>query len=476
VLLAVVLWGQTGDPQVQRIQTALADQDFPAALELLKPALSRRPDDVELWAMQGAAYAGEHRNREALASFTRSLKLSPNYLPALTGAIQIEFDSADPAAMPLLERVLRLRPEDQTSHGMLAVLEYQQGNCAAALGHFEKAGGLFDSQLGALHAYGSCLVKLRRFDRAVVVFEKTLSLNPEDERERLVLASVELMAEEPRPALATLQSLLETGGANSGTLELAANAYEDLGETDPAVNALRQAILADPKNVRLYLDFASLCAAHQSFQAGMDAVNDGIREEPNSAQLYFARGVLDVQLAHYDQAEADIEKAYELEPNQSLTAAAQALLAVQQNDLGRALRDVQRKLGERPRDPLLLYLEAEVLAQQGVEPGTREFRKAVESARKAVELRSSLGPAHAVLAKLYMDSGQNHLAEEECRKALEIDPRDETSLYRLIQALRKTGSTAEIPDLLKRLAQLRQREVAEQKQRYRYQVVDGEAE
>ncbi|MBO0912616.1 MAG: tetratricopeptide repeat protein, partial [Acidobacteria bacterium] len=467
VLVPGSLSSRTGDDRLPPIAAALEGNDYATALELLKPRLAKWPNDAELWAMQGAAYAGEHRNPEALAAFSHSLKLSPNYLPALTGAIQIEFDSADPAAIPLLERVLRLRPADETSHGMLAVLEYQQGNCAAALAHFEKAKALFDSQLGALHAYGSCLVKLKRFDRAKAVFEKTLSLNPRDERERLVLASVELMAEEPRDALGTLRSLLESPNPNAGTLELAANAYEDLGETDKAVTTLRQAILADPKDVRLYLDFASLCGAHQSFQAGIDVVNDGIAEEPNSAQLYFARGVLDVQLADYDKAEADIEKAYELEPNQSLTAAAQALLALQQNDLDRALADVEGKLERRPTDPLLLYLEADILARKGAEPDTPEFRKAVRSARRAVALRSSLGPAHAVLAKLYMDSGQNRLAAEQCRKALEIDPKDETSLYRLIQALRKTGNTAEIPDLLKRLAQLRQRDVADEKQRYR---------
>jgi DNA-binding SARP family transcriptional activator len=96
----------------------------------------------------------------------------------------------------------------------------------------------------------------------------------------------------------------------------------------------------------------------------------------------------------------------------------------------------------------------------------------LQSAKKAVELRPSLGPAHAVLAKLYVDSGQNQLAAEQCRKAIEIDPKDETSLYRLIQALRKTGKTAEIPQLLKQLAQLRQQDAKEQRQRSRYKVVE----
>ena len=424
--------------------------------------------------MQGVAYSGKGENPDALASFKHALKIDPGNLVALQGAVQIEFDSGDLGAIPFLKEILRQRPADQTSHGMLAVLEYQQGNCAAAVPHFEKSLPLFDARPSALHAYSTCLAKLKQFDRAARVFEKTVALNPDDAGERRVLASLQLMAHKPQDALTTLEPLLATDNMNAGTLELAASAYEDAGATDKAVASLRQAILVDPKNVQLYLDFASLCVTHQSFQVGIDVVSDGIAQLPDSAPLHFARGVLYVQLANYDKAESDLQKAYQLDPNESLTVAAQGLLAVQQNDLDRALSDVQQKLKRKPNDPLLLYLQADVLAQKGVEPGSAEFHTALQSARKSVALRPSLGPAHAVLAKLYVDSGNNQQAVEQCRKALAIDPKDQTSLYRLIQALRKTGETTEIPGLLKRLAQLRQQDVKEQKQHYQYQIVEGD--
>jgi tetratricopeptide (TPR) repeat protein len=467
---------QTASSGREAVASALGNNDFRKALTLLKSALKEFPNDAELWTMQGVAYAGEHSSPEALASFNKALKLSPDYLPALTGAIQIEFDSGNAAAIPLLKRVLRQKPTDQTSHAMLAVLQYQQGNCAAAVPHFEKSISLFEDRPSGLHAYATCLVKLKDFDRAADVFEKTVALKPDDAQERRVLAAVQLMAHKPQDAIATLEPLLAKGNPDPATLELAASAYEDAGATDKAVASLRQAILVDPKDVQLYLDFASLCVTHQSFQVGIDVVSDGITQLPDSAQLHFARGVLDVQIADYDKAESDLQKAYELDPNESLTAAAQGLLAVQQNDLDRALADVQQKLKRKPNDPLLLYLQADVLAQKGAEPGSAEFQTALHSARKAVAFRPSLGPAHAVLAKLYVDSGQNQQAVEQCRKALEIDPKDQTSLYRLIQALRKTGETSEIPGLLKRLALLRQQGAKEQKQRYQYKVVEGDTQ
>ena len=107
-------------------------------------------------------------------------------------------------------------------------------------------------------------------------------------------------------------------------------------------------------------------------------ITEGLSLQPNADDLYVARGVLYVQLAQYDKAEADFEKAYELNPNQSLSTAAQGLAAVQANDLDHALQSIQTKLARKPNDPLLLYLQADVLSQKGAEPGTPEFQLAMQ--------------------------------------------------------------------------------------------------
>jgi tetratricopeptide (TPR) repeat protein len=472
-LSRAVCFAQTD--QTDAIAQALQSRDFAQALALLQPALRRFPANAELWAMQGTAYAGQGHKQDALKSFQTALKVSPDYVVALRGAAQIQFDAADPGAIPLLKHLLRLHPADQTGHGMLAILEYQQGNCQKAVPHFERAGSLFDDRAPALHGYATCLVKLRQFDRAARVFQRTLALNPDDPRERRLLASIQLMAHQPQDALATLQPLLQAISHDADTLELVATAYEGVKDTPQAVATLRQAILLDPRNVNLYLDFANLSSAHDSYQVGIDVVSDGVAQLPEAAPLYLARGVLYVQLAQYEKAEADFEAAYRLDPNQSLSSAAQGVLAVQQDDVDRALKTVQTRLAHKPGDPLLLYLQADFLTQKGAEPGTPEFRLAMRSAKQAVSLQPGLSGARTVLAKLYLQAGSPRDAVEQCRKALEHDQHDQTALYRLIQGLRKTGGSAEIPDLLKQLAALRKQSAKEQSERYQYKLVEEEA-
>jgi len=64
----------------------------------------------------------------------------------------------------------------------------------------------------------------------------------------------------------------------------------------------------------------------------------------------------------------------------------------------------------------------------------------------------------------------------EAQDELEIDPKDQTAIYHLIQALRRTDNQKEIPELLKRLATLRQQATNEEREQYRYKLVEGDTD
>ncbi len=471
----LLLWSsgfsQSADNVVAQIQAELQSHDSTRALELVHAALQKSPGDPRLWTLQGAIYSAQGNKKNALDSFHHALKIAPNAIPALHGAAQIEYEASSVAAIPLLQHLLRLQPQDATSHGMLAIVAYQRGDCQLATAHFEKAGALFDSQLEGLHAYATCLMRLKEFDRAAQALQRALLLSPNDSRERQVLAAVQLRGGQPQQALSTLGPLLQAK-PDSQTLELAATAQEDARNTPEAVKLLQQAILLDPHNVNLYVDFALMSAAHQSNDVGINVVSDGITQEPNASALYLARGVLYAQLDQYDKAQADFEKANDLDPSQSLSTAAQGLAAMQKNDLDQALASVQERLARRPNDPALLYLQGDILAQKGFGPPSPEFATAMRSAKKAVSLQPTLGPAHDVLAKLYLRSGDYRAAAQECRLALKIDSTDQSAVYRLIQALRKEGDNQETSELVKRLAKLRRESAREESERNRFRLAD----
>src|SRR2546430_2999326 len=175
---------QTHENQVESISAALRAREFDKAVELSRSALRESPNNAQLWTLQGIALASKGDSKEALAAFQQALNISPNSIAALAGAAQIEYQAGNRDAVSLLNRLLQLRPGDPTGHAMLAVLEYRQGNCAAATPHFEKAGELLDSQLDALHAYATCLLKLKRPGDPRTVFQTAGALHPDDPQGR----------------------------------------------------------------------------------------------------------------------------------------------------------------------------------------------------------------------------------------------------------------------------------------------------
>jgi tetratricopeptide (TPR) repeat protein len=470
--LALLLKAQTGTERSAPIIAALRAKDFEAAVQLTREALAKSPSDPQLWTLQGIGLSAGKHTQEAMAAFHHALRISPDYLPALEGAAQIAYESGDKEAEPLLRHIVRLQPREQTSHAMLGALASKEGNCPQAVRDFEQSGPLLEPQPVAMKQYGVCLIAVKRTAEGISIFQKLVESHPEDARGRRDLAALELKVGNSQEALRTLKPLLE-GTPDTGAMQLAAAAYEVNGETPGAVKLLREAIVEDPRNVALYVDFANIAFAHQSFQTGIEMINAGISLRPNAAPLYLARGVLYVQLADFDKAEADFEKAEELDPRQSISAAAQGMAVEEQNqnDSDRALAVVKSKLAKKPDDAFLLYLQAAILAQKAPAAGSPEFLRAMRSAKRAVALQNSLASAHDVLAKLYLQSGETEAAIKECQEALRHDPKDQTALYHLIVGLRKAERKAEIPELLKRLAAARQDATKIEAEQNRYKLV-----
>ncbi|MGH9510720.1 MAG: tetratricopeptide repeat protein [Terriglobales bacterium] len=449
---------QSDSKVLNSITFALRQRDYVQAMELLRPQLQKTPGDFKLLTLEGIALSGLGKDRDALAAYNRALAISPAYLPAMEGAAQLEYKNGSDRAVPLLDHILQLRPEDPTSHAMLAVLAYKRHDCAQAAKHFRAGGEVISSQPVALSEYGSCLVTLQQDEEAIPVFRRILTLEPDDPHARYNLAVVQYGAHHAKDSADTLQPLLETNNPDPDALDLASSACEDLGDTPRAVNLLRQAIVANPRQPKYYLDFAAISFKHSSFQVGIDMLEAGLRQLPKSAPLYIARGILYIQLGQFDKGESDFETANRLDPGQASGAIAEGLAQIQQSNPDKALATVQSQLKDHPNDAFLHYLKAQIIAQNGPDAGTPQFKEAIAAAQQAAQLKPDFVLPRDLLGNLYLKDGHLEQSIEQSRLALRENPSDQEAIYHLIQALRRSGkdSKAELPALVKRLAELRE--------------------
>jgi len=463
------------DSAVRAISAALRAGQFQRALDQAVAARRDSPKEVRILVLQGMALNGLRRESDALAVFKEAINMAPDYVPAVEAAAEIEYREGKPEATARLERLLVLRPGEPTAHAMLGALAWKRSDCAGAVSHFGQAAAVVGSQPDALREFGACLLKLKRPAEAAERFRQLIELQPDDRRARYSLAVALMDAGRFDEAIAALGSLIEGDGADAVALELASAAHEAKGDTPQAVALLRRAVLLGPRNVNLYLDFAALSFAHQSFQVGIDMIGAGLMQIPDSGPLYLARGVLYVQLAEYAQADADFDRAEHLNAGSALSSAARGLSQIQQNNLGEALATVRVQLKRNPQDAFLHYVLSELLSRQGARTGSDEFRQAMEAAKEAVRLKPDFVLARDVLSRLYLEAGENQKAIEQCRLALRDNPEDEMALYRLIRALQASGrpeAAAEVPALLKRFTAVRAEARKREAQAMQYRLVE----
>jgi tetratricopeptide (TPR) repeat protein len=442
----------------QAIQAALRSRDFAEVLRLTQAALPRSPRNAKLWTLEGIAFGGLGKPHEAVVAYDKALSINPDYLPALQGAAEIEYMASNPRVIPRLNRILKQQPNDPTTHAMLAVLAYKQHDCGTAVTHFAQSVQVLSAQPAAMAEYGECLMQTERPTEAVPIFQQLVDQSPQQSAARYDLAAAQVAAHQGKSAVETLQPLLDAERSDPDLLDLASSAYEDAGETPKAVELLRQAIVINPKKAKYYLDFATLSFNHQSFQVGIDMANLGIKENPDSAALYVARGVLYIQLGQYDKGEADFRTAIRIDPRQASGAVAQGMAQIQQSNLDEALATVESQLKSHPAEAFLYYLKAQILIQKGAPAGSPEFRQAIAAATRATQIQPDFVLPRDILGNLYLKSGELNLAIEQCRLALRGNPSDQEALYHLIQALRQSGkgSKEETGELVQRLADLRQ--------------------
>jgi tetratricopeptide (TPR) repeat protein len=471
LLLSAGVWAADDADAVRSITAALRSGRVAEALDLARAAERQSPRDVRILVLAGMALTRLHQDDDALTKLRSAIQIAPDYIPALEAAAEIEYRRGDTQATPHLERLVKLRPEEPTAHAMLGALAWKESDCVSAAQHFSRAESAIASQPDALREYGVCLAKLKRPQDAAGVFQRLVNLRTDDPRARYALAASFIEASRYRDAIDALRPLAKDAVA----LEVTSSAHEALGETRQAVECLRQAVLLDPHNVDLYLDFAALSFTHQSFQVGIDMINAGLTQAPDSSALYLARGVLYVQLAEYQKADADFDRAERLDPKRGSGALARGLSQIQQDRPGEALSTVRAQLRATPNDAFLHYVLSELLSRQGAEPGSPAFREALEAARKAVALKPDLFLARDVLSRLYLQSGETAQAIEQCRLALRDNPNDEMALYRLIRALQSSGkpeAAAEVPALLERFNALRENLQKQQMQQSNSRLVE----
>lgn len=425
----------------QQDQQALTPQQI---LGQLEPRLKRQPHNPRLLAAQGVALESLHRDQEALQSFKRSLEISPKFLAALEGAAEVSYRIYSPDAMGYISRILEQDPHNPTAHAMAGELAFEAGKCIEADRHFAAAEKESSESVTTLLHWGECLLKNGNAGLAALRFQSASAIAPQDQRIAYELALALFMDQQYESALDALKGIPE----DAKILNLAGNIYAAQGKLAEAIASFRRATELAPKQEQNYVDLASLCLEHQSFDVARDVVNVGIANIPDSAALFTLRAAIAAQTSDVEQSAKDFEQARRLQPNAEYGDVGLSLLLRQQNQIDQAITLIRKRLTHNPVNARMNFLLADLLLQ---DESLNRQGEAERLLRKTIKLDPKLARAHATLGKLLLEQNQPDAAAAELNRALELDPQDRVALNQYILAMKRLSRLDEANAAAQRL-------------------------
>ena len=216
-------------------------------------------------------------------------------------------------------------------------------------------------------------------------------------------------------------------------------------------NLIAQAYIGDEK---LYMFVADACMAKQNYALGLQIVDLGLNNLPNSARLHFERAMFLSLLDQFDNAKKDFELARSLAPDSDIAFLAAAQESMFEGNIAEAVRVARDGISKGHENFMLLTLLGEALLRSGIAPGQPEFEEARRALEKAVSQRADYANSQLTLGKLYLMEGQLNDAIIHLEAARQLNPGNTAIYSNLATAYRKQGKNSQAHDVLEMLAKL----------------------
>ncbi len=249
--------------RVTLAQIRLSEGELEASEEMLEEILRTEPRHAQALSTLGQVYMRQGRRSEAreIAQRARGAALYNLYADPLMSPVVAEGASSvllwerakayldngnyEQAALGL-ELVVELLPENADVHQQLAVAHGSLGDLSRSRHHLERAVALVPDRVDALIQLATVYLDQHNPTTAIKHLRRILDLDPNDPDARWLLGRAQMLAGDPRAALATFEEAEEAGSEVPGWARNEwGSALAQNGQLDAALEQFRAALAAD---------------------------------------------------------------------------------------------------------------------------------------------------------------------------------------------------------------------------------------
>ncbi|MGB6974249.1 MAG: tetratricopeptide repeat protein [Terracidiphilus sp.] len=257
-----------------------------------------------------------------------------------------------------------------------------------------------------------------------------------------------------KEAVSALRELVAQGRATAIVYNLLAQAYLGSHQRQQAWQSFSLAAAATPRDERLYDYLADACTDQGDDSLGLEIVNRGLKELPESARLHYERAVFLARLGNLEQARPEFERAAGLAPDSDTGYLAEVQQALYDDQYPKAEAVLHQANQAGHSDFRMLSLLGTVLLHEGASPGDPKFAEAKTALEKSAQEHPNYSATQIALGKVYLMEGRPRLAVEHLEAGRRLEPENPAVYASLAAAWEKLGDREKAATMRRQIGRL----------------------
>ncbi|MEW7849572.1 XrtA/PEP-CTERM system TPR-repeat protein PrsT [Massilia aurea] len=267
-------------------QAQLATKDFPGALESFSKLAAADPKSP-MPQMRLAAVRMQMKNEPAAAeALKRALTISPNFLPALAGQMEMALRAGKPDdALAIARRVQADSPKAPNGYVLEGDMMLATKNVPGALAAYDKAFAITNSP-ALLVKISQVLAQNGRAPDGAARLEKFHAAYPGNDMIAMLVADNHLAKRQFKPAIASLEAALKVRKEDPAALNNLAWAYQQ--EKDPrALPTAEQAYKLAGQNAAIMDTLGWILVERGDTARGIDLLRKAVATAPEASDMRY---------------------------------------------------------------------------------------------------------------------------------------------------------------------------------------------
>jgi tetratricopeptide (TPR) repeat protein len=412
---------------------ALAQSQLVEAAQYFREVLARQPDDADSHNSLGVAMARQGKLAEAIPHFRNVLSLTPDSAQAHNNLGLILKDQGQPVeAERLFRQALHLNPGFSAAYNNLGLALKEQGKLDEALASLRQAIALDASTPEAHQNLGLVLRMQGRLIEAEASLRQTIQLRANYAEAHSTLGNV--LREQGRldEAEASCRQALRLSPNSGEAHNNLALVLQEQNKLDEALAHLQQALRCKPNSTEIYNNLGLLLQMQGKHDESRACYQRATQLTSDQAEEFLRSGRLLQEMRRFSEAEASLRQAIRLQPESAAAYTALGGLLQEAGNPDEAELQFRQALRLNP-DHFAYDNLGTALARQGKNPEARA------SFQQALTLRPDFIGSIINAGNTYACEGALAEAEQQLRRALQLDPKSAEAHYSLAMVLLLQG-------------------------------------